>query len=200
MSQRYFARLRIVAATNEGYLRDGMVRRTERALGDKAHSAGQFAGHAVNLGGLQTLSQRQRRKDGGQPFGEHRLTTTRRSYHNKVMTSGRRHLQGPLDTLLPFHIAKVIFEMVLLCKKLPAGVDDFRFIVRGAIQKLNDILQRLHAVDFQLVDHRRLADVLLRYDEPLELLLARPDGDGQCPPDGLQAAVQSQLTHQHILS
>jgi len=55
---------------------------TEGALTDKAGVAAQLASHTMNLRGLQTLGQRQGRQDARQPLGQHRLTASRRAYHD----------------------------------------------------------------------------------------------------------------------
>lgn len=52
VGQRYFARLCVLTAANEGDLRNGVVRGTERALRDERRAAIQSARHRVNLGGL----------------------------------------------------------------------------------------------------------------------------------------------------
>ena len=152
----------------------------------------------MNLRGLQTLCQRQGRQDGGQALGEHRLAAARRTYHDEVMTTGSRYLQRPLDAFLTFHIGEVVLIMALLGEEFLTCVDIFRLVASVAIHKPNDIHQRLHAVDFQLVDDSGLPDVLPWDDKSLELLLAGADGDGQRSADGLQVSVKSQLAYQHV--
>ena len=107
------------------------------------------------------------------------------------MTSGGSDLQGTFHTLLPFHVGKVELKLVLLCIELLARVQILRFVSRRAIEELDDIHQRLHTIDLQLIDNRCLADVLSRNDEPLKLLLTSFDGYGQRTTDRLQMTVKS---------
>ena len=107
------------------------------------------------------------------------------------MTTGGSNLQGSLNTLLTFDVGEVEVELQLLVIKLLARVDDCRFVGRRAVEEVDNIHQCLHAVDLQLVDDGRFADVLLGNDEALEFLLAGTDGDGQCTADRLQVTVQS---------
>jgi hypothetical protein len=55
MCQTYLAWLRILTATNEGYLRYGVVRTAERTLTDEARITTQFASNTMYLGSFQTL-------------------------------------------------------------------------------------------------------------------------------------------------
>lgn len=52
VGQRYLTWLCILTATNECYLRNGVMRGSERALRDERRAAIQSARHRVNLGGL----------------------------------------------------------------------------------------------------------------------------------------------------
>ena len=93
------------------------------------------------------------------------------------MSSSCCHLHGTLDALLTFDIGKVEFIVILLLVEFTAGVDDGGFVRGSAVHKLDDIHQCLHPKNLKLVDNSRFADVLLWYDESLELLFSGPDGD-----------------------
>ena len=175
------------------------MRGTEGTLRDEAGVAGQLACHGVYLGGLQALGQRQGRQNAGQSLGQHRLAAARRPDHDEVVATGSSHLKGALHAFLSAHIAEVKVVVVLLFEELAAGVDDGGLIRGVAIQELDDIHQRVHAIDFQLVHHSRFTDVLLWHEESLEMLFARTDGNGQRTAYGLQMAVETQLAHQHVL-
>ena len=56
---------------------------------------------------------------------------------------------------------------------------NFRFELFSTIKELNDIQQGLHPIDFQIVDHSSLVDVVLRHYQPLEFLGSCTNGDGQ---------------------
>ena len=97
------------------------------------------------------------------------------------------------------HFAEVELKLVLLLVELAAGVYDGRLITGVAVDEVQHVRQRFHAVHLQLVDNCRLADILFRYNQPLELLLTCLDGYGQCTAYGLQPTVQTQFAHHHIV-
>ena len=63
----------VTAAAHEGNGRNGVMRAAEGARGHQRGALGQLARHTVNLGGLEGLAERERRHDGWQPLGHHRL-------------------------------------------------------------------------------------------------------------------------------
>ena len=71
------------------------------------------------------------------------------------------HLQGSFHAFLPFDIGKVQFIVVLLFVELTPCVNDSWLIAVVAIQEVDDVHQRVHTINFQLVDDSRLADILL---------------------------------------
>ena len=109
------------------------------------------------------------------------------------------NFQGALDALLSFDITEVKVVLVLLLIELMAGIDHCGLVGVCAVKKLNDIHERLHTINLEVIDDGGLADVLFRNNQPLELFLTCPDGDGKCTADRLQAAVKSQLAYQHVL-
>ena len=176
--QADFTRLWIIASTHQSHLRNGVVRRSERALTDEAGVTIQLSCHTVNLSGFQAFCQRQRGKNARKAFGHHRLTTAWRTYHNEVMSTSCCYFKGSLHTLLSTNIAEVQFVVVLLFKELLASIDNGWFVGSVAIQKLHHVHQRFHAVNLQLVDNGSFANVLLGNYQSLELLGAGSDGNG----------------------
>ena len=73
MGKRDFAGPRNDAAADESRIGDGVVRRTERPLRDQAGGCVQHSGNGVNLGGLERFFKGERRQDGRQTLGQHRL-------------------------------------------------------------------------------------------------------------------------------
>ena len=98
------------AATDHRHLRDGVVRTAERSLGDERSAPWQLARHRVYLGRLQAFAQGQRREDGRQTLGHHRLAAAWRAHHDDIVSAGGGDFEGTLDTLLPFHLGKVEVE------------------------------------------------------------------------------------------
>ena len=78
------------------------------------------ADDAVNLRGLERFLERERRKDGGQPFGEHRFAGAGRADEQHVVTTGRGDFQRALDGLLAFDIGEVHLVVVVADRRLLA--------------------------------------------------------------------------------
>ena len=116
------------------------------------------------------------------------------------MASCCGNLQGTLHSFLSFHVGKVEVEGTLLFVKLLAGIDKGGLVEGAAIEETDDIGQTFHPKHLQLVHHRRFTHIVLRHNQPLELLLTGTDGDGEHTADRLQLAVESQLTNHHIVS
>ena len=87
-----FAGARDHAAADEAGIGDGVVGRTEGAVGDETFVAIQDAGDGMDLGGLEGLLKTQRREDGGEAFGEHGFAGARRPDHKDVVATGGCHL------------------------------------------------------------------------------------------------------------
>ncbi len=114
------------------------------------------------------------------------------------MASRGSHLQGTLHALLPPHIGEIEVKIVLLLVKFLPRIDHaWAEAVVVSFQKTNDIGKVAHAIDIQLIDHSGLMLVGFGHYQPLELVLARPDGDGQRALYGLKRAVKAQLSHEH---
>ena len=88
--------------------------------------------------------------------------------------------------------------MRLLLVKFASRVDVKWFESLSARKEIDDILQRLHAINLKVIDHGGLAHVLNRHEKPLELLFPRFDGDGQSTANRLQRPVEAQFADNHI--
>src|SRR6218665_2913725 len=96
MRQRDLSRLRIASPAHSSHVGDGVVRRTKRTRVKQGGIGAQLARHGMDLCGLQRFVQRERRKNGGKPFGQHRLACAGRSDHNHIMPASRRGFLRPL--------------------------------------------------------------------------------------------------------
>ena len=65
MREADLARARDRAAADQPRVGDGVVRRAERAVGDQTAARIEHAGHGVDLGGLERLLERERRRIDG---------------------------------------------------------------------------------------------------------------------------------------
>src|SRR4051794_35242610 len=94
------------------------MRRSKRTAGDQRLSWLEQADDAMNLGRLQRLFQREWRKNGCQPFCQHRLAGARRADQQYVMTTCRGDLQGALDVFLSFDFREIHFLVVIVSEQL----------------------------------------------------------------------------------
>ena len=94
------------------------------------------------------------------------------------MAARSGNLQCPFDTLLPFHVGKIVLVMVEVVCKFGAGVDDSGFHHLLPIQVVDNLFDILGSVYLQIVDYGGFAGVLLGDDDAFELLLAGLDGYG----------------------
>src|ERR1700720_3500310 len=79
----------------------------ERPLGYQTNSAREQTRDAVHLRGLNRLLKRERRKDAGESFSEHRFSRARRPDHQDIVPPGGRHFQRALGSGLAANFAKV---------------------------------------------------------------------------------------------
>src|SRR5687768_16947931 len=105
MCKRNLTRFRYRAAADQSRLRNSMMRRLERPLGDQTGLSRQ-ARDGMYLGDLKSLVKLERRQDRRQPFGKHRLSRARRSDKKYVMSARRRDFQGTFRGLLSANLGK----------------------------------------------------------------------------------------------
>ena len=106
MRERNFARLGAQAAADQRRHRGRMMRRAERppvgqrAVLDLARDRGDHR-HFEQLGG------RQRRQDGRQPRGQHRLAGAGRADHQQVVAAGGGDFERALGALLALDVGEI---------------------------------------------------------------------------------------------
>ena len=198
VGQRYLARLGVYPAADQGNIRDGVMWGTERAHGYQRVLLVHESRHRMYLGGLEAFAERQRRQDARHAFGEHGLAAARGAYHDGVVAAGGSNLEASLNGLLPLDVGEVIFVAVERAGELGAGVHDGLFKRALAVEEINDLLQRVGAVDLEVVDDGGLAGVLGGHYDAFVLLFSCLDGYGQHTFDGAQRAVEAQLSHDDV--
>lgn len=117
------------------------MRRAERTLRDERYVLAQLASYGMYLCGFQTLRERERRKNGRQTLSHHRLTRTRRSYHDEVVSASRSYFQGTFHILLTSHVSIVEVEMTLVLVEFLAGIDDGGRRIALVVHELDDLEQ-----------------------------------------------------------
>ena len=179
MRERDLARPRPAAAADQALSRDGVVRRSEGALGGEA--SGPDPGRAVDLGDLQRLLEARRREDARHAPREHGLAGAGRPDHQHVVAAGGGDLQGTLGVLLPSHVREVD-------GKRPGaglGVGDLgpsRVGIPAAVQKVGEATERRDPARLKPLDQRGLCCVLRGHEEIAKAGLARAERNGQRAP------------------
>ncbi len=194
--ERDFAGTRNDAAADQAGVGDGVVRRTERALGNEAGRGIEHSGDGVDLGGLERFFKGERSEDRGQALGEHGFAGAGRADHEDVVAAGGGDFESALGGLLAAHIFEVDGEVLQLAEKL-FGLDAEGLALNlandGGVEQIDDIEQRGDGIDVDAFDDGGFGGVGGGKDEVGDVLLAREDGDGQHAGDGAHAAVESQL-------
>src|SRR6516162_8918115 len=106
MGERDFARPRAQSAADQRRHAGGMMRRAERtAIGERA--ALDLARDRGDHRDFEQFRRRQRRQDGRQPRGQHRLAGAGRSDHEQIVTAGGGDFERALGALLALDVLEV---------------------------------------------------------------------------------------------
>ena len=114
------------------------------------------------------------------------------------MASGGCHFEGTLHVFLTFHFGKVEVERTLAGIKLFSGVDYGGFERLFTVEKAHYFAEIVYAIYSKIVYYGSFAGILSGDNHALEAQFACLNGNGQCPFDGFQAAVQAQFAHQQV--
>ena len=153
----------------------------------------------MNFGGLQCLFESKGRKDRRHALGQHGFAGAGRADHQNVVAAGRGHFQRALGGLLSAHIFEVDGKLLRL-RQRGCGIRRQRRDAIGAIQQSDNFHQRLHRIDADAGDHRRLAGVGFRHDEVHDLVAARGNGDGQRAAHPAHPAIERKFAHQDVVA
>ena len=115
------------------------------------------------------------------------------------MASGGRHFKGAFHGFLTFDIGIVQVEFILLRVELFSGIYKDRLRRTLVCQEIDDFDDVLHAIDVEIVHHRRLALVLFGDDKSLEFFRPCPDGNWQRAFYRLQTSVETEFSDKHKL-
>src|SRR5574344_1415834 len=173
--QRNLARLGVGASANQRHIRNGMVRRTERALRHQRRFPSYQSRHRMYFGGFKRLTQRQRRQYGRYSFCQHRFSGTRRANHYNIMTTSGSHLKGAFNAFLTPHIRKIGIKLVDMRSKLITSIDHRRGDGLRTIQETGHLPQCFSAIYLERVHYRSLTGIESRDNQAHEPLLPRLD-------------------------
>jgi hypothetical protein len=113
-----FAGRGIDVATEQASVAGGVMRRAEGTLRDERLTGFQQADDAVDLGRLQRLVERERRKNRREPFREHGFASARRADEQDIVAARCRDLQRALHGFLAFDFGKIMLVVRRVLKKL----------------------------------------------------------------------------------
>ena len=88
--------------------------------------------------------------------------------------------------------------MALLFIEFSSGVNDGWLKLLSSIEEIDDIIERFHPVDIDLIDNGSFAYVLFGNDESFELFFSCAYGYRQGAAHWLQLPVQAQFAHHEI--
>ena len=193
MGEADLAGMRNAAAADEAGLGRGVVRAAERPRGEQALLRRQQAGDAPDRGDLDGFLERERRQDGRQPPGQHRLAGAGRPDHQHVVRTGGGDLEGALGVRVAPHVGEI--EAVALA--LPTGPTgaEGRADVPLAIQVLHRVVQGGDGNDVDAFHHAGLRGIRGGHENGREALPPRVQGHRQHAAHRAHAAVERQLAH-----
>ena len=187
----YFARRCICAAAHQRYIAGGVVRRTERTLGEQP-CFGQRARHGMNARGFQRFFERHIRQNRGHAPRHQRLAGAGRADHQNVVPARGSDFQRALGALLPLYMTEIHIGRAILQKRLIAygfgGNDPF-----FARQMANCLQKRTRAQQFNAFDAAHFGDVFLRQQHRGDAAAAGVNHHRKCAAHGSQASVQRKL-------
>ena len=174
-----------------------MVRRAEGALVQQPDAAGQGAGDAVDLGGLNRLLEGEGRENAREALGQHGFTRPWRPDHQDVVRSGRGDFEGALRHGLPADIAEVgghgRFRLRSMIFRHGRGE------LLGPREQGHHLRQMPHAVHIDALDHRRFSRVLGGHYEVGNAFLACADRHRQSAADRAHRAIERKLARKDVM-
>src|SRR5438270_9987995 len=122
-----------------------MVRSSEWPSGHKTRFAIEYASNGVDLCGLQSFFETQRRKDARDALRQHRFARSWRTDHQDVMPSRTRYFEGSLCRELSSHITEVGLEALHLREHVP-WIDRQRSDAVACVDQLDHVGQALDRI------------------------------------------------------
>ena len=156
------------------------------------------AGHAVDLGDLDRLSERRLGKDRRDPHRQHGLSRARRPDQKQIVASCGRDLERTLGELLPADFRQIEGRPGRL-QKGATRVDPTRLEGDRAADEFYGLAERSDSVNLHAGNQRRLARVRHGKHEPAQAAGGGGIGDRQRSANGLDPSVERELAEYHVL-
>src|SRR5690606_37108185 len=135
-------------------------------------------------------AKRHWRENARKPFGQHRLSRTRRTYENDVVTAGSRNFHASFYAFLTFYITKIVFRKVKGFVEFVAGIDKGRLQRTTTFKKIDHFLKIFNTINIQSRNDSGLLYILFRKKKTFETFFLRFDCDWQRAAYGLQTAIK----------
>src|SRR5437667_6958989 len=153
MGKAYFTRIRKRAAAEQPNVADGMMRVAEWSDRNERFFGVEQAGNAMNLRRLNCFFEGERRNNGRNALGQHRVARTGRTNHQDIVTASDSHFDGALNVPLPLHVAEINIVTLMRGEEF-AQIGACGEKRNFAAQESECLPQILHAVDIDLIYHR----------------------------------------------
>ena len=125
---------------------------------------------------FQRFFKRERRQNGRNALGQHRLARPRRPDHQNVMSAGAGDFKGALGRLLAADVFEIHRKMLRLAQQRFLIYRDRENPVAG-VYKMNDVEQGLYRINRDAADHGRFSRVHLRNHNARNLASAGFNGN-----------------------
>lgn len=191
VSKGDFTRVRLVAATDQTGMRNGMVRGAEGTGADQRGTSGKLIGDGVDLGNVEGFIDAHAGEDGGHSSGEEGFARAGRTGHEDVMEASSGNLEGALDVFLSFDIAEVGLDDGIEALHtaarvgLDVGVDASEVAVEGGEGRYRD--------DLEVGDESGFGGVGFGDEDGVEALLACQGCHGEDAANMADGAIERKL-------
>ena len=158
----------------------------------------------MDLGRFNRLLLGHVRHDRGNPLGQHRLASARRTDHQQIVVSGGGDFQRPFDVVLAFDFVEVHLVRAMGVEKRAAieveGRDE-----QLAVEKVPGVPEIADRIDLDPLDHGGFRRVFIRYQQPVAAPAFRFERDRKHALDRPHRAIQAEfpdhaaILHGHLL-
>ena len=174
MRERDLARPQRRPSADEARDGDGVVRRPEGPRREQTLPRIQAAGHGPDRRRLDRLLEGAGGKQPGQPAGQHGLSGAGRADEERVVTSGRGHLEGPLRRFLAPDFSEIELDGL---RRRFGGLGGR--VGASSAERRGSLGERPRPMDANPLHQRAFRRVLLGDDQTLEAAPARLERDGK---------------------
>ena len=167
MSERYFSGLGKSSSTDQGNIRNRMMRRPEWPLCHQGSMIIYLACYRMDLGCLKRFFKGKWRYNRRYSFGKHGFPGSRRANHYQIMPACCSHLKCPFDIFLAPTSEKSTSYLFASQAKISNRSTFTGVNFLCAIEKFNHLSKLFHSIYFQTFHHSRFPCILNRHNQSL---------------------------------